>query len=422
MTQYKWLIAVLLISIGSFAATDSLPSVAVIDFAGRGVSSEDAVTMAERFSTELMERGRFQVLERARINEVMKEVALQQAVCSDAECAVDIGKLIAARKVVLGTVAKVGGIYTVNIKLTDVETGKIEVNISEDCDCSIEEVLTGTLRRMADKLGSSQRAGEGMVFSLQKGDASAFIKSVPEKARVIIDGKIADGYTPITIQGLSPGRHVIRVQKGDSAAVKIISAESGRITRVSVDLKPQQTALKVLSEPSETEVYFNASPGKSRWPDQVTPAVFENVQAEKVKLTLFKPGYFDTSFTVNLLKNRENTVRINMNAADSSYSRLQHRFILQRKQRRIGLSLSIGSGIVAAGGIAAFVLAKKDYDDALEARELLDKSVIKSGPDYEAALEENRIKSESGDSKYIKGALLSGAALIGLATGIVLYF
>ena len=405
-----------------FAQKDSLPVVAVIDFAARGVSHEDAVTMSERFAAELMQNSRFQVQERARINEVLKEVAFQQAVCSDPGCAVDIGKLIAARKVVLGTIARVGDIYTVNIKLVDVETGKVETSLSEDCDCAIEEVLTGTLKHLAGKLGDNSQSGVGAVFSLQKGDASVFVKSVPESAMVIVDGIIINGSTPVTIQGLAPGRHVIRVQKGDSAATAVVSSESRRIARISLILKSQQTALKVISEPSEAEVYLDARPGRSRWPDQITPAIFENNLRDNIKVTLFKPGYFDTAFSVHLIKNRENTVNISMNVADPGYSKFQNKFVHQRRQRRTGLYISSTSGLFLAGGITSFILAKRDYTDALKAKKLLDGSIIKSGPAYDAALDENRKKSTSGDSKKLIGVLLSGTAAIGLGAGITLYF
>lgn len=398
------------------------PSLAVSDFQGRGVSAEEALTLSDRYTAEIMQTGRFQVLERSRISEIMKEHAFRQSWCNDAACAVEIGRLIAVRKMVIGAVSRVGGIFTVNVRMVDVETGAIETNLSEDCDCGLEEVLTGVLGRMASKMAGTAGKGEGAVVSLDKGDASLFVKSTPEGARVLVDGRIMDGVTPLTVQGLPAGRHDVRVQRGDSAASAILTLRSRRIERVRLALRRQETALKVISAPSEAEVYLNCRPGKSRWPDETTPALFEGGLDSVIHITLFKPGYFDTSFTVLTARNKETSVNVSLAAADTGYRNLQERFVIQRKHRHWGFRLCLGAGLLAAGGAAAVILALKDYDDAEAAKTTLDQSVIRSGPGYEGLLKENKDKSDSGNLKATAGVGLFGAAAACLGAGLLLYF
>lgn len=401
---------------------NSAPVLAVADFTGRGVSAGDAAAMADRFSAELSSTGKFQVIERSRISEIFKEAALQQAVCSDPACATDLGKLVSAKKIVLGSVSKVGGIFTVNIRLVNVETGQVEQNLGEDCDCGVEELLTNTLRRMARKLAGVGGAAEGAIVSLQKGDASVFVKSAPDSAMVLVDGRIMDGVTPLTIQGVPSGRHDIRVQKGNLAATAIVSLGARQIKKLQFTLKPQKTALKVLTNPSEAEVYINAQPTRSRWYDELTPAVFNAPGRDSLRITLFKPGFLDSSFTVALSKNKENLVSVDLKAGDPEYLKLQNRFLALRFKRRVGFRLSLASAALAAGGVAAVILSQKDYGDAKDAQALLEKSVIKAGPVYENALDENKSKNEAGDFKATTGLGLFGGAAACLAAGLVLFF
>ncbi|MFH0918981.1 MAG: PEGA domain-containing protein [Fibrobacterota bacterium] len=415
------LLLILFATLGSLFA-EAPVSVAVADFAARGVAANDAAAMADRFSAELSAAGKFQVIERSRLSEIVRETALQQAVCSDPACATDLGKLLAAKKIVLGSVSKVGGIFSVTVRFVNVETGQIEQNLSEDCDCGIEELLTATLRRMARKLAGVTGSGEGAIVSLQKGEASVFVKSIPDSARVLVDGRIMDGVTPLTVQGIPSGRHDIRVQKGNLAATTIVSLGARQIKKLQLTLRQQETALKVLTNPSEAEVYVNAQPTRSRGYDQLTPAVFESPKGDRIRLTLFKPGFLDSTFTVVLSKNTENMVSVDMKAGDPEYLKLQNRFLSQRMKRRVGFRLSLASVLLAAGGTTSVLLAQKDYRDATDAKNRLDQAAILSGPDYERDVALNKKKNDAGNLKSTLGYGLLGAGTVGLGAGLYFYF
>ena len=113
-----------LLAVMSVFAGDTLPSIAVMDFGGHNVIASEAVALTDRFRYELGRTNRFSVMEREQMNLILKEQAFQQTGCVDQSCAVEAGQLIAVKKIITGTIAKVGGIYTVNVKLIDVATGK----------------------------------------------------------------------------------------------------------------------------------------------------------------------------------------------------------------------------------------------------------------------------------------------------------
>ena len=148
-----FILVICLITFPLYSTDEKRPSIAVMDFDGRGgVPQSDASTLTDRFRFELMKTDSFEVMERAQMNLILQEQNFQRSDCVDQQCAVEVGRIIAVKKIVSGSVAKVGGIYTVNAKMLDVETGKIEKNLSEDCDCPIEKVLVETLMRLAMKM------------------------------------------------------------------------------------------------------------------------------------------------------------------------------------------------------------------------------------------------------------------------------
>jgi hypothetical protein len=417
-------VAVALFCADGFAAEAAQPSpvkVAVANFEARGVSEADAAALAERFAAELAATGKFFVVERARMVEIFKQAAFEQSWCNDTSCAKAIGKLVAVDKMVLGSVARVGSMYTVNIRVTSVETGAVEKNFSEDCDCSIEELLTGTLRRIARKLGGVPGGLEGAIVSLQKGDAAVFVKSVPDSARVLVDGRFMEGTTPLSVQGVPPGRHDVRVQKGDLAASAIVTLSSNRIKKLLLKMSKQKTALKVLTDPTEAEVYIDGRFSRSKWPDQMSPAIFDNIAKDSLTVSLFRPGYLDTTLLVAVIPNKENFVGVHLVKADEGTEKIQRRLIRERGLRRLGLRLSLASLALAAGGGVSAILAQKDYNEALDAKTRLDQASVRDAA-YDALVSENGKKTSSGNTKSYIGYGLFGAAVTAAAVGLVLYF
>ena len=57
---------------------------------------------------------------------ILKEQALQRSGCTDTSCAVRFGQLLAADKVLTGTVSRVETKYIFNINIADVEKGEID--------------------------------------------------------------------------------------------------------------------------------------------------------------------------------------------------------------------------------------------------------------------------------------------------------
>jgi hypothetical protein len=104
--------------------TDSGMYVAVLDFESLSVPSDLGKAVAEMLRTKLVELRVYTIIERGKLEEVMKEQALQLTGAVDSKTAVEIGKLVGAKFVIIGSLAKTAeSHYTLNARLIEVETG-----------------------------------------------------------------------------------------------------------------------------------------------------------------------------------------------------------------------------------------------------------------------------------------------------------
>ncbi|MBD3308294.1 hypothetical protein GF339_17790 [candidate division KSB3 bacterium] len=117
--------------------------VAVLNFQSILVAEELGIAVAEIFRTEIVGLGNYTVIERGMIEQVLKEQELQLTGTVDSETAVEIGKLVGAKFVVIGSIVKTGKVYTINSRLIDVETGivKIGENIQGHGEDEIPEMV-----------------------------------------------------------------------------------------------------------------------------------------------------------------------------------------------------------------------------------------------------------------------------------------
>ena len=99
--------------------------VAVMDFKTVGDSADLGEGAAEILRTTLMETGKYTVVERGMLEQVMKEQKLGQSGVIDQNTAVGIGKILGAQLVAVGSVVKMGESYTLNIRFVDVATGEV---------------------------------------------------------------------------------------------------------------------------------------------------------------------------------------------------------------------------------------------------------------------------------------------------------
>jgi len=147
--------SILLCTLYTFSKTPiKLQTIAVLDFEAKGgVLHDEASIITDRFRTHLVNTGKFEVMERSQMIKILKEQNFQQTgYCSETECSVKIGKLLAVNRLIIGSVTKIGSTYSINVRMINIEKGKILFETYEDCECRIDDVLKLKTKIVADKV------------------------------------------------------------------------------------------------------------------------------------------------------------------------------------------------------------------------------------------------------------------------------
>lgn len=135
------------------------PAVAVLELEGNGITNDEKSIFTNRLRSKLINTGNFTVIERNRMDEILKEQGFQKTGCTDNECAIEIGRLLNVKYIITGNLDKLEDLYTIAVRLVDVETGEITKSVDEDCKgCSIQDALLKSVTNAADKLAGKEVA------------------------------------------------------------------------------------------------------------------------------------------------------------------------------------------------------------------------------------------------------------------------
>jgi len=103
--------------------------VAVIDFEQKGEQEfrgrQVGEIVAEWLITSLVRTGRFDVVERAQLQKILKEQQMGMSGMISQETASKVGELLGSKVIITGSVIRLGNIYDVNTRLINVEDGSI---------------------------------------------------------------------------------------------------------------------------------------------------------------------------------------------------------------------------------------------------------------------------------------------------------
>jgi TolB-like protein len=127
-------------------------TIAVMDFQAKGIDTTVAQNVSELIRGEIINAGIFTVIERAQMGEILKEQGFQQSGCTDITCAVEIGKILSANKMLVGSVMKIGSSIIIAGRVVDVQSGVGE--FSENQDCESEAKLLGAVKLFTEKLSA----------------------------------------------------------------------------------------------------------------------------------------------------------------------------------------------------------------------------------------------------------------------------
>ena len=157
MTRTVILILICLAS--AFAQGKQQVHIAVTDLDRRGgIDSNEIQIISDRLREDLLKTGEFRVMERSMMDKLLREQSFTQASgCNGSECQIQMGKLLGVDAMVVGSAGKIGKMYTISVRLLDIETGEIVLTSSQDHRGEIEDLLGEPMTQVADQVANTIR-------------------------------------------------------------------------------------------------------------------------------------------------------------------------------------------------------------------------------------------------------------------------
>ncbi|MBU1634452.1 PEGA domain-containing protein [bacterium] len=290
------LLSTLLFGVGS-------ETLVVMDFANENVSAGDARIVTDRVRTALVDYNLFDVVEREKFDEILKEQGQQLSDCFSDECAIELGKMAGAKYMVAGRVSKSGSGFYLSARIIDVGSTKMMAkkdmmlrsnDIFEILE-SAPNLVNDLMQQFTTKKGLALGAGSVMMGQSKLGKVRLILSE--SNVQLIIDGE-SRGYIPrneIPIQ-LSEGIHTITISKEGfspwSETINVLSnTTSERTIKLeqigeSVQTKLDWSFLTIETEPENATVIIDGIEyGQTYFDGKVNPG--------KHTLLLSKPLYYD---------------------------------------------------------------------------------------------------------------------------------
>ncbi len=140
-------------------------SIAVLDFEPRGINSDQAVIITDILRTELLKTGRITIVEREKINALLKERQLSEVGVTES---VELGKVLGVDKIIFGRIGMLGDSYVVTVRMIDVASGKVDFADQYTCQMTTD-FITGVMKEIAQVVQRYLPPIEGKVV-LRKDD------------------------------------------------------------------------------------------------------------------------------------------------------------------------------------------------------------------------------------------------------------
>ena len=138
------------------AEASSRPVVAVFTLEGKGTGfkAQELDSVSEYVSTQLAASGRFTVVPRSEVKKSLRGQKKESYKgCYDESCQIEIGRELAAEKVVVGSIRKFGKVCMVNLRLFDLAKSASERAGSARGECGDAKVLVSVDRALTTLTG-----------------------------------------------------------------------------------------------------------------------------------------------------------------------------------------------------------------------------------------------------------------------------
>jgi hypothetical protein len=179
---------------------------AVLDLEANQADPALTAALGDLLRLQLYAMPGIRMIERVRMTDVLKEQNFQLSPhCGDSyTCLKEAGRILGVNRLVIGTVNRVGSLYSIHLRLVDVQTAELAGVALVQCACGPEEILTRTSLELSHQLA--------LALYSKMPTGSLLIDSQPSGAEVILKDKKL-GVTPLKLPKVFAGEHEILIRK-----------------------------------------------------------------------------------------------------------------------------------------------------------------------------------------------------------------
>jgi hypothetical protein len=334
---------------GAGHAAEAQGLIAVLDL--QGVDARDAETFAlsERLREVLLKTGRYTLVDRSQMEAVLNEQALQQSGCTEQECALQVGRILGVRSIVVGKVVKISEtVWLVSAMMIDVESARTlaveSIRHKGDYFTLLDKEIVRMGERFTDRPPQSQNraATPAAVVTASRGTGSLFIASTPTGAEIVLDGAPQSSRTDVLLELVPVGPHSVVVKKGPLSTVRSVTVEPDRVSQLDLQLA-SQAIIEIRSTPYKADVVMDGvTVGR-------TPVTLET-SVGKHELEIRIAGFVPARRELDLDAGRIHRIDAKMRAAGPEWQAYENEY--QSWELWRGLT-GIAAGGLVVGGLAA---------------------------------------------------------------------
>jgi len=319
-------------------------TVAVLGLDAHNMSQSDSDLLAGRLRSILVNWDVYDVIERTKMMEILEEHGFQQTGCIADECLLEAGRLLGVQKMIAGSVGRFGDIYTIELRMVDMETAKIEASATYDHEGEMEVLLFTGINTALKKLLAAK--GDSGAWLTQP-EGTLIIETSPPNATIYLENR-SIGKSPKTISQLPKGAYQLELTIDDkhepfSRAIVIATNDTTRITHTFL---PMFGYLSMSIHPPDAMVF-------------VDDDVYHENQMNHLKLNtgqhtvkVFSQSFYP--FKKNIHLKKDQILPMDVSLIYGGHDLKRH----QKHQKRIAMT----TATLLSLNVVSYILANSSYD------------------------------------------------------------
>ena len=304
-------------------------TIAVLDFSGEGIHSDELKILSDQFRIELLKMDTLRVLDYSDMIDILTDYGYEFLSCFTVECAVISSMLLNQEWTVSANISKIGDAFVGEARLIESKTGRVINVATYDHELSLEGMQTRGIKNLATLLMSTR-----VPIEAHQRQNLVYIKTKPQGALVRVGADTLNGKTPIAIdRTIVESRPIMLLKENfQPYKIKFLPNDDSDIIYVELqDLIPQIGDLS-FDQPVPAGIVIVSSDGKENFMIDEGSTQYDKLSAGKYNLESNQYVVVNGNF---IIKHRT-TTKIKPIFYDKSEIRLRKQAYLKNRNILMG--------------------------------------------------------------------------------------